>query len=724
MGRMNFKSLQLALVFCLVAFSLAWAGKVGDEFVIPANTTGDQDNPWVSADAAGNFIVVWTDEALDGDGDGVITKIYSPDGTVKVADFVATTTTAGAQVSPRVIMAADGHFIIVWQSSDGAGAGIFAKIFNADASVQVDEFLVNTYTTSDQTVPAIDMATDGSFIIAWTSKGQDKATESTKTGVYAQRFAADGSKVGAEFLVNTYTTESQADPTVGIFPDGSFVIAWESKGQVDNNDIYFQLFGADGTPVGTETLANTRFTAKSQANPRLAVNKVNPGFVLTWDDMSTVGGDPSFTGVVAKVYSATGDSLTSDFIVNTTVDNLQNHQSVAMAPDGETFIVTWGSLFQDIPGTSPYGAYAQVFTADGKKVGPEFLVSTWVNGNQDEPVPAFLSNNEFVVVWETRSQASQNQYSMDPDSSSAVCGQIFTLTQVGIVAVTDVDGDQGKMVTVCWKTNFSDEMIFDEAGVGYQVTHFNVWRKGTEGALHFIGTVPYLQGIYCLDAATAQDEVETCFMVSAHCANPKVIVFSEAVAGVSVDNLAPDAPNSLTIGFQPESITLNWKAPKNEDPAFYSVYRATASGSYQTAPLAKVSTPVFVDAIDANQHYYYVVTATDAAGNESERSAEVATALTGLKNTTVMPLAYELAQNFPNPFNPATQIKFAVKEAGHVSLKVFDTTGRQVAELINQEMAAGFHAIEWNAAEMSSGIYFYQLTTANFSQVKKMTLMK
>jgi hypothetical protein len=725
MRKINFKTLLLVLALSLAAFTLAWAGKVGEEFVIPATTIGDQDNPWVSADAAGNFVVVWADEALDGDGDGVIAKIYNSDGSVKVADFVATTTTTGAQQAPRVVVAEDGHFIIVWQSTDGTGLGIFAKIFNADGSVLVDEFLVNTFTTGDQNAPSVDMADNGDFVISWVSKGQDKPTESTKTGVYAQRFLANGSKIGNEFLVNTYTTESQADPTVGIFPDGSFVIAWESKGQVDNNDIYFQLYDKDGAAVGSETLANTRITAKSQANPKLVINQATPGFVLTWDDMSTTGGDPSFTGVVAKIYNANGDSLSSDFVVNTTVENLQNHQSVAMAPDGESFIVTWGSLFQDVPGTSPYGAYAQIFTAEGKKVGPEFLVSTWVYGNQDEPSPVFLSDNEFVVVWETRSQASQNQYSVDPDSSSSVSGQIFTLTQVGILLVTDVPEDQGNKVTVCWKTNFSNEMLYNDEGVGFQVTHFNVWREGAEGALHFIGSVPYLEGVYCIDAATGQNEVETTFKVSAHCADPTVIVFSDGAVGISVDNLAPDAPNFLMANFRDEGIALQWKAPKNETPNFYSVYRSTVSGSYHAEPLAKVATLTFVDKnIDANQNYFYVVTATDEAGNESMRSAEVTNALTGLKDATAVPVAYELAQNYPNPFNPTTHIKFALKAAGHVTLQIFDLNGREVATLIDQEMNAGFHAMEWNAATMASGIYFYQLTTENFAQVKKMTLMK
>lgn len=727
MSKINLKTLLLVLTFSLVAFSFVWAGKVGDEFIVPTTTVADQDNPWVSADSLGNFVVVWMDEALDGDGDGVIGKVYNADGTVKVDEFIVPTNTTGDQESPRVVMAKDGHFIVVWQSDDEEdGLDIYAKIFNPDGSVLTDEFQVNTYTDNDQKNASIDIADNGDFVIAWSSKGQDNADESTRYGVFAQRFQADGTAVGEEFQVNTYIDNNQSDPTVGVWPCGRFIIAWESRNQLDNYDIYFQLYDMDGAPVGEETHANRRITYKSQGNPKVAVNRVNLGFVLTWDDMSKAGGDPSFTGVAAKLFDANGDSLGTDFIVNTTHESVQNHQNVAFAPNGEAFVVTWGSLFQDIPGTSPYGAYGQVFSADGKKIGPEFLVNTWLPGNQDEPVPAFMSNSEFVVVWETRSQSSQDQYSPDPDSSDTVSGQLFTLTQVGILSVMDVPDDQGNMVTVCWKTNFDNEMLYNDEGMGFPVTHFNVWRVAEETGPHFIKSVPYAGAVnYCADAATGQNEVETYFRVSAHCTDPTVVVISDGVAGVSVDNLAPDSPASLSLDFQNDGIELKWKAPGNENPAYYSVYRSTVSGNYGNEPLAKVEALTFADKnIDVNQNYYYIVTATDEAGNESERSAEVTTALTGLTNAIAVPLDYELSQNYPNPFNPVTHIKFALKEAGHVTLKVFDTNGREIAVLADQQMNAGFHAVDWNAETMASGVYFYQITTKNFSQVRKMTLMK
>lgn len=87
-----------------------------------------------------------------------------------------------------------------------------------------------------------------------------------------------------------------------------------------------------------------------------------------------------------------------------------------------------------------------------------------------------------------------------------------------------------------------------------------------------------------------------------------------------------------------------------------------------------------------------------------------------------------LHQNYPNPFNPSTKIKFAIADFGFVSLKVYDVLGKEVATLVNEERAAGLYESEFSAniegESLTSGIYYYQLTTAGQVQTKKMILLK
>jgi hypothetical protein len=85
---------------------------------------------------------------------------------------------------------------------------------------------------------------------------------------------------------------------------------------------------------------------------------------------------------------------------------------------------------------------------------------------------------------------------------------------------------------------------------------------------------------------------------------------------------------------------------------------------------------------------------------------------------------YSLEQNYPNPFNPTTEIKFTLAKSGNVSLKVFDILGREVASLVNGTVEAGSHTINFNASNLSSGVYLYTINADNFTMTKKMMLMK
>ncbi len=98
--------------------------------------------------------------------------------------------------------------------------------------------------------------------------------------------------------------------------------------------------------------------------------------------------------------------------------------------------------------------------------------------------------------------------------------------------------------------------------------------------------------------------------------------------------------------------------------------------------------------------------------------------ITNLTNGTTVPDNYELAQNFPNPFNPSTMIRFGIPQNSFVTLKIYDMLGREVATLVNDNLNAGTYDVDFNAVNLSSGVYFYRITTGEFTQIKKMTLIK
>lgn len=88
------------------------------------------------------------------------------------------------------------------------------------------------------------------------------------------------------------------------------------------------------------------------------------------------------------------------------------------------------------------------------------------------------------------------------------------------------------------------------------------------------------------------------------------------------------------------------------------------------------------------------------------------------------PFLFSLSQNYPNPFNPSTSINFTLPKGGFTSLKIYDILGKEVATLCNEELNAGNYTRSWDAANYSSGVYFYKLSAGNYSETKKMMMIK
>ncbi len=105
-------------------------------------------------------------------------------------------------------------------------------------------------------------------------------------------------------------------------------------------------------------------------------------------------------------------------------------------------------------------------------------------------------------------------------------------------------------------------------------------------------------------------------------------------------------------------------------------------------------------------------------------SERISVDITGISRKGHLPTVYTLNQNYPNPFNPATHLRFEIPVSGFVSLKVFDVLGREVATLVNEKKSPGAYDIEWNAGNVSSGVYFYRLSAGSFLATKKMILMR
>lgn len=166
------------------------------------------------------------------------------------------------------------------------------------------------------------------------------------------------------------------------------------------------------------------------------------------------------------------------------------------------------------------------------------------------------------------------------------------------------------------------------------------------------------------------------------------------------------------------------------------MYLGTQMGCYRTtdggaswhrwnngmANATQVSEMGYIDSIAANGRFYVVAATYGRSIYYREISGDDPIGIT--ENQNQVPSRYELKQNYPNPFNPTTTIEFGLPVDDNVRLEVFDIIGRHVATLIDEKIKAGNHSVKFDGKNLSSGIYFYRLTTAKMVDTKRMMLVK
>src|SRR5262245_34986933 len=206
--------------------------------------------------------------------------------------------------------------------------------------------------------------------------------------------------VGAQFQVNTYTTFFQEDPSVAVAPNGDFVVVWRKAVYQDfalvEDGIQAQRYAANGSPVGAEFQVDS-YTTSRVRYPSVATDS-DGDFIVVWQSSSSPGTD-SDDSILGRRYASNGSPQGGDFQVNTYTTYGQLNPSVAAAPDGR-FVVVWSS-YDASTSTYTYTIQGQRFASNGSTQGPEFQVNSHTLGSYDDgdPLVATASDGSFVVTW-------------------------------------------------------------------------------------------------------------------------------------------------------------------------------------------------------------------------------------------------------------------------------------------------------------------------------------
>jgi hypothetical protein len=361
------------------------------EFLARESAVGSQQNPAVLTLPNGDYYVFWQDSAGDSQSWGIVMRRFPANGGPPSALTVVNSFEHNAQTNVKVAPLTGGGFVAVWQSmgQDGGLEGVFGQRFSASGQKAGGEFRVNSFTNFDQSNPSVAGGSDGGFIVAWQSKGQDGSQE----GIYAQRYDSSGGKVGTEHQVNTHFVGGQVTPSVSGLQDGGYVITWSSDSQDgDGWGVFAQRFDAMGEGMGSEFQVNTT-TYSYQTRP-VVVSMGAGGMVVLWESVLQDGFDE---GVIGQRYSSLGVSG-SEFLANQTTQGSQKRPWVASLVNGG-FVVVWQSFGQDGDGD---GIVIRRYSSSGQPEGNEVLVNEYKVGSQSQPAVASFSAGTIVLAWQSQ----------------------------------------------------------------------------------------------------------------------------------------------------------------------------------------------------------------------------------------------------------------------------------------------------------------------------------
>jgi hypothetical protein len=360
------------------------------------------------------------------------------------------------------------------------------------------------------------------------------------------------------------------------------------------------------------------------------------------------------------------------------------------------------------------------------------------------------------LVW----QATLNHVG-DPSCTAVDLAWLSAAPVVG--AVTDIPADQGGRVRVRFARS-----AFDFAAEATPITGYNLWRRVDDATLR--GAVADAPGVsaeqavfsdltlrevsgrrfaadsrglppgtwesvgyasalqqdeYLVPASTLADSAQTIpwavFCLTAHTATPSLWYTSPPDSGYSVDNIAPAIPAQLALA----AGVLTWDPAPEPDFAYSTVYGSTVPYLDDTAVrLGYTITPSFD--VTTQPYPNYLVTASDVAGNESDAAA----VLTTTHVADVLPARTALLGAAPNPFNPATVIRYDLTQAGSATLRIYDPAGRLVRTLCDAApRPAGRHEATWDGRTSSgglapTGVYCCRLTVGDYVGTVRLTLVK
>lgn len=363
------------------------------EMLVNTETEGRQQDPAITVLEDGGYVIAYETENVDENGMGIALQRYDADGNKVGREVLVNSSEEGNQQDPSIAATSDGGYVVMWE--DTRSDNIHGQKFAASGKAVGDEFTVNTNTSGNQTDVKVASLDDGGYVAVYTTDDGEDGRD-----IMAQRFDAEGNKVGEEILVNTETEGTQQEASVTGLVGGGYVVTYEDRSGADGsgNGVFAQVFDASGAKTGEEIQVN-QTTSGSQQDA--VVTALSDGdFVIAFK-----GKDSSSNGIYLRRFDASGQAVTDEIQVNTLEDDSQSDPVITATADGG-YLIAFESRADEYEGRDIVG---QKYDANNSKVGEEFLINETTSGDQHNPVIAATSDG-FVAAYHTADSNSNGVY--------------------------------------------------------------------------------------------------------------------------------------------------------------------------------------------------------------------------------------------------------------------------------------------------------------------------
>ena len=278
-------------------------------------------------------------------------------------------------------------------------------------------------------------------------------------------------------------------------------------------------------------------------------------------------------------------------------------------------------------------------------------------------------------------------------------------------------------VRLTWKDNSTNEL-------GFIINRNSIQNSASTAKENLIATFAAIDtvgpNITEYEDTTVQEGFSYEYGLSAY---DSFGVISDSVStSVATSKLIINPPSNLSLTTADnKSVDISWQDNSAIETG-YRIERAVGTTS-QFSNIGEVvsDTTSFIDStvLGGIKYFYRVIAFKDSVTSSYSDTTSITIVLTGIDNlTSVIPKQFILNQNYPNPFNPSTNINLSVPQASFVILKVYDVLGKEVITLVNEELKAGTYNFNFDAVNLTSGVYFYRISAGKFIQTKKMLLLK